>query len=293
MEEKIEPNSVVNKENLELLICEICKGIFIEPIQCSICRKIFCKKCIENLQKNNREKNCINNCTKPEFNSPKNIIELLKKLKLICKNGCKEEIFYSDLEEHYKNKCPKKIIDYKSEYLEYKNKYEELLRKYEELEKNRHEELPIQNENNEENNINANNNDINENVELIFKSRYHAHDLKYKSLYYEDWECCECLNSFEKKTKTGYNCSECGFNICSKCKALEKSGYIINDAIGTLHHKHILRENIINKDYICDICKKCFNGLKTTSTYGCHEKKCNCNFDICIECLKKETPEIK
>ena len=26
MEEKIEPNSVVNKENLELLICEICKG---------------------------------------------------------------------------------------------------------------------------------------------------------------------------------------------------------------------------------------------------------------------------
>ena len=149
--------------------------------------------------------------------------------------------------------------------------------------------MPIQNENNEENNINANNNDINENVELIFKSRYHAHDLKYKSLYYEDWECCECLNSFEKKTKTGYNCSECGFNICSKCKALEKSGYIIYDAIGTLHHKHILRENIINKDYICDICKKCFNGLKTT--YGCHKEKCN--FDLCIECLKKETPEIK
>ena len=114
MEEKIEPNLVVNEKNLDLLICEICKGILIDPVQCSKCYKIFCKKCIENLQKNNRENTCINNCKKPEFNSQESINSLLKKLKLICKNGCKEEILYSELEDHYKNKCPKKAISKKS-----------------------------------------------------------------------------------------------------------------------------------------------------------------------------------
>ena len=290
MEEKIEPNLVVNEKNLDLLICEICKGILIDPVQCSKCYKIFCKKCIENLQKNNRENTCINNCKKPEFNSQESINSLLKKLKLICKNGCKEEILYSELEDHYKNKCPKKAIDYKNEYLEYKNKYEDLLKKYEELEKN----IKIKKEEkvtevNNDNNINKNENDNNENDNIIFKSKYHFHELKYKSLYYEDWECYECLSTFDKKTKTGYNCSKCRINICSKCTALEKSGYIINDAAGSRYHKHILRENKLNNNYKCDICNKSFQGSK--KTYGCHNKNKNCNFDLCVNCLEKEKTE--
>jgi hypothetical protein len=195
-----------------------------------------------------------------------------------------EEILYSELEDHYKNKCSKKVIDYKTEYLEYKNKYEDLLKKYEELKNNI---KMTQVEHIAEQNINDDNkdNDHNESIETTFKSIYHDHILKYKPFYYDIWTCDICLQSFDKKTKTGYNCSECAFDICSKCRVLEKSGYKFLDIFNSKKHKHLLKENKIEANYTCDECKKHYTEAR--KTYRCKE----CDFDLCVQCIIKENPE--
>jgi len=284
MVDKIDPDLVINKDNLGLITCEICKGILNNHLQCSICKKSFCKKCLENYWKENQENICINNCHNPSFKSSNDIKDILEKLKFKCKNGCNEEITYMELEDHYKNKCSKRIIDYKTEYLDYKNKYEDLLKKYEKL-KNK---IKITQENqNDEQNIPNENKDINDNeiIQTTFKSIYHNHILKYKPFYYENWSCCVCLQSFDKMTKTGYNCSECAFDICSKCRVLEKSGYKFLDIFNSKKHKHLLKENKIEANYTCDECKKHYTEAR--KTYRCKE----CDFDLCVQCIIKENPE--
>ena len=279
-DEKIDHNLVINPENLELITCKICKGILFNPLQCSICHQSFCQKCIESYQKKNEEKHCINNCQNPIFKSSNDINALLEKLKFKCKNGCDDEIPYKELEDHYKNKCSKREIDYKSEYLKYKNKYEDLLKQFEELKNNneikQNENINIQEVNNEV--------DIIENNQKTIKSQYHCHDLIYKSLYTDNWSCILCLESFEKKTKSGYICDKCGFNICSKCVIIEKSGYIFPDVFKSNKHEHLLRENKSWGYYQCDECNQKYKGVK--KTFRCDKKECN--YDLCTECIRKE-----
>ena len=284
MDEKIEPDLVINKDNLELITCEICKRILNNHLQCSICKKSFCKKCLENYWKKNQENICTNNCHNPSFKPSNDLKDILEKLKFKCKNECNEEIPYMQLEDHYKNKCSKKVIDYKTEYLEYKNKYEDLLKKYEELKNNI---KMTQDEHIADQNINDDNkdNDDNESIETTFKSIYHDHILKYKPFYYDIWTCDICLQSFDKKTKTGYNCFECDFDICSKCRIIEKSGYKFLDIFNSKKHKHLLRENKIEAYYKCDECENTYRGAR--KTFRCKE----CSFDLCIECIKKENSE--
>ena len=224
---------IINKDALKDInvICEVCKGVLKKPMQCSVCENSFCKNCIEKFQKKEKGKICLFNCEHALLNTPIQINSLLEDLKFKCKNGCDEQIPYSELNNHYTNLCTKKI-DYKSKYLEYKNKYEEALKELEELKHKNNEENPLQNENKNENrneNDNNDNNQNNDNIDKTFNSKYHDHILKYKSLYMKDWECSFCLDSFEQKTKGGYNCDNCSgydFNVCLKCKMIEKSGYI-------------------------------------------------------------------
>ena len=56
-----------------------------------------------------KEKNpnkCVMRCNNPTYSKNLTISKLLGKLKFSCKNGCKQEIYYSDLENHYKTTCP-------------------------------------------------------------------------------------------------------------------------------------------------------------------------------------------
>ena len=281
-DEYINPDLIVNKDILKDIdvICKICKGILNNPVQCSKCENSFCKNCIENYQLNEKEKKCLFNCENAEFNKPIKINNLLVDLKFTCKKGCNDIIPYSELNNHYTKKCTKRI-DYKSKYLEYKNKYEEVLKELEELKNKNKEENPLQNENEKENNNNQNN----DNIDVTFKSKYHDHILKYKSLYMKDWECNFCLDSFEKKTKGGYYCDICSdydFNICLKCKVVEKSGYIFNDLFKSKHHEHLLIENIQNKKIKCDVCNNYYSGPQ--NTFKCKK----CDFDICKKCSKEE-----
>ena len=69
----------------------------------------------------------------------------------------------------------------------------------EELKNKNNEENHVKNENRNENDNNNNNNQNNDNIDITFKSKYHDHILKYKSLYMKDWECSFCLDSFETR----------------------------------------------------------------------------------------------
>ena len=283
MVEKIEPNLAlgIKEKDLELITCPICKGIVIDHLQCSICNKSFCKNCRENFWEKNGEGNCYNNCHNPEFKSSKQVNNILEQLKFKCKKGCNEKIPYKELEDHYKNKCEKNKIDYEKEYLDYKNKYEEICKKYDELKKNKtikqNEEIANKDIKNDLN--------IEENNQKTFKSQYHNDVLQYKSLYKDNWSCSVCLESFEKKRNSGYNCAKCGFNLCSKCEIVEKSGYIFNDVFNSKTHKHLLREYKGGWGYqICNVCGKSCRGNRKNF-------RCNlieCDYDLCTECKRKE-----
>lgn len=117
MEKEFELNEedIVNKEeyskfkidNQEVsLLCPICECIFIDPYYCSSCQNSFCKSCLEHWKsKNNGE--CIYRCKNSKFAPSRMILPNLKRLRFKCQNGCNLEIEYQNIEEHYKNKCPK------------------------------------------------------------------------------------------------------------------------------------------------------------------------------------------
>lgn len=285
----IDPSFIINKENWSLIasesICKICKGILYNPIQCSKCQLIFCKQCIENKAKNKNDINFNHECKNADYqNHP--IIFDLEKLKFKCKNGCNEEIPYLELENHYTKNCSK--IDFKSKYLEYKDKYESLLQKFKELENQQINndieinDIQIEDENNKQINI--------DNPKTTFKSKYHDHELKYNSLFWQNLECSICSSYFEPKTKSGFYCDECYFHICSKCQMLEKMGDKFEDIFKSIEHKHLLKKNTKNIGWRCDVCKSSFSGK--IERFSC--KKYNndfniyCDFDMCMSCVDNE-----
>ena len=109
MEEYVNKETIIKNETYEIfkdsVLCPICQCLMLEPVICLSCQNYFCKKCIECLIKKEGRNSCPNNCQNPII---KNVIEknnLLFKLKFKCIKGCKEEIFYNDLEKHYKTNC--------------------------------------------------------------------------------------------------------------------------------------------------------------------------------------------
>ncbi len=113
----IDPDSVINKEAFMLIeqnvICSICSGILVSPIQCLNCENCFCQLCWEEWKKKKGNNNCPFRCINPIFKNSRLIKNILSNIKFKCKNGCNEEIPYLELENHYEDKYPNLIIDYK------------------------------------------------------------------------------------------------------------------------------------------------------------------------------------
>ena len=99
-------DNLINKENIEDLICPICFYILKDPISCSKKNNshTFCKECIDKyLQENNNCPTCKLNF---EYNKNKKIIDELNKLSFNCahKNeGCNVILSYSEYLSHFKN----------------------------------------------------------------------------------------------------------------------------------------------------------------------------------------------
>ena len=116
MEKYINEDTIIKNETFnsfpELIICQICQCIMLEPVMCLNCQNYYCKKCIEDWKK--KSQTCPNKCEEPIF---KNVIEknrLITKMKFKCIKGCGAEIPFLDLNKHYSENCsPKKVGDKK------------------------------------------------------------------------------------------------------------------------------------------------------------------------------------
>ena len=289
----IDPELVINKEHFKLIeynvICSICSGVVVSPIQCLECENCFCESCIGDWRSQKGPNSCPFRCKNPSFRNSRLIKNLLSNLKFKCKNGCNEEIPYLDLEVHYKEKCPKleedkskNEIDYKLKYLEYKNKYYDLLKINLELEKKLDE---YKRNANKMSNSNIMNSDISNNSNE-FKSVFHTHILYEKTSPDTVWLCDICRNEFKFSNKKKFNCEACDFDICLKCKILEQGGYKFENVYLSNQHPHMLRTpryQRIYDDWICDICNDKFQGEKR-KRFRCEK----CDYDICENCALEE-----
>ena len=292
----IDPELVINKEHFKLIeynvICSICSGVVVSPMQCLECENCFCESCIGEWKRNKGQNSCPFRCKNPSFRNSRLIKSLLSNLKFKCKNGCNEEIPYLDLEVHYNEKCQKleedkskNEIDYKLKYLEYKNKYYDLLKINLELEKKLNEYKKNSNNLGLSNSNIMNNNIINNNKE--FKSEFHTHILYEKVDPDSMWICDLCQDKYKFTKDKRFTCEACKFDVCLKCKILEQGGYKFKDIYFSNKHPHILRvpsgyQNIFC-DWFCDICNDKFSA-ENRKRFRCQK----CDFDICESCAEEE-----
>ena len=274
----VDPDLVINKENFKLIelnvICSICNGIVVAPVQCIECENCFCKSCIESWKKKAGENSCPFRCKSPIFKNSRLIKNILSNIKFKCQNGCNQEIPYLELENHYEENCPNIKVDYKQKYYEMKNKYLELLKKYNELENEF---------------IKYKNNSSNNHIGNDYKSQYHNHILKNKIMNKQCvCDVCDCVIR-DKEEKT-YRCDECDFDVCEKCKILEDSGYKYKNLFLSKKHSHLLKEidaksvSIFKYFWTCDVCGNKFKGKQEVRRFRCNP----CDYDICDSCKIKE-----
>ena len=107
MEKYINEDTIIKNDTYnsytELIICQICQCIMIEPVMCVDCQNYYCKKCIDDWKK--KSEFCPNRCKGPIY---KNVIEknrLITKMKFKCIKGCGAEILFDDIKKHYSTNC--------------------------------------------------------------------------------------------------------------------------------------------------------------------------------------------
>ena len=127
MEKYINEDTIIKNETFnsfpELIICQICQCIMLEPVMCLNCQNYYCKKCIEDWKK--KSPTCPNKCEEPIF---KNVIEknrLITKMKFKCIKGCGAEILFDDIKNHYNSNCLKNKNDSNNNSIDKKNDKDE------------------------------------------------------------------------------------------------------------------------------------------------------------------------
>ena len=108
MEEYINNDSVIKNDVYkafpeELIICQICKCLMIEPVMCLKCQNHYCKKCFDSWHE--KSGTCPNKCENPVFNSVIEKNRLITKLTFKCKKGCGAILSYDEIKEHYNSNC--------------------------------------------------------------------------------------------------------------------------------------------------------------------------------------------
>ena len=109
MEEYVNENTIIKDaqyENFkEIIFCQICECLMIEPVMCFNCQNYFCKKCTEDWKSRNNNNSCPNRC---EDTIMRNVIgknRLISKFKFKCIKGCGAEIPFDDINNHYNSNC--------------------------------------------------------------------------------------------------------------------------------------------------------------------------------------------
>jgi hypothetical protein len=107
MEEYINENTIIKDEIYKAfkdnIYCCSCKHLMIEPVMCSECQSTFCKNCLEKSME--KRKSCPNKCENSSFIKINEKNNSITKCKFKCIKGCKKEISFHDIKEHYSSDC--------------------------------------------------------------------------------------------------------------------------------------------------------------------------------------------
>ena len=117
MEKYINEETIIKNETFnsfpELIICQICQCIMLEPVMCMNCQNFFCKNCIDGWK--SKSGICPNRCENPIFKSVIEKNRLITKMKFKCTKGCGAEILFDDIKNHYNSNCLENIKNKKLE----------------------------------------------------------------------------------------------------------------------------------------------------------------------------------
>jgi hypothetical protein len=108
MEQYINDDTIIKDAQYEvfkdLIYCQICECLMIEPVMCFNCQNNFCKKCINDWKSRNAN-SCPNRCENPIYRDVIGKNRLISKFKFKCIKGCGAEIPFEDINNHYKSNC--------------------------------------------------------------------------------------------------------------------------------------------------------------------------------------------
>jgi hypothetical protein len=108
MEEYINDDTIIKDAQYEafkdLIYCQICECLMMEPVMCFNCQNNFCKKCINDWKSRNAN-SCPNRCENPIYRDVIGKNRLISKFKFKCTKGCGAEIPFEDINNHYKSNC--------------------------------------------------------------------------------------------------------------------------------------------------------------------------------------------
>lgn len=285
----LETKYIANPEFLEnlkdIVICSICTGVLINPVQCNKCENSYCKKCIEEWSK--VQNYCPMKCKEQTFKEASRITKnILSKIHFICPLGCFKKMDYQELLNHAEM-CKKENLSTIYTLEKLRIDYDNLKKKYDEM-KIYYNLLKIKKINDEtryEQNLTQSNNKIQELENIIKTLQLENINLRDIILQYgENFEKSNYENLKPKESKENIIIpmsqikiiiTECEhyhspfIPICEECFKAFPCENCHNS-----HESHNLQN--VNKNVLCD---KCY-GLNDiiNSIFTCKNKICSNSF---------------
>ena len=215
----LDKSDIINIEECKAIenciICTICSGVVIDPLQCRSCENVFCRSCIEEWKK--KSNTCPYKCQDFTLKENKIFNSIIANLKFKCSNGCDEAIPYLELSEHYQNKCAK---------LDYYPKYKALLDEYKKL-KEEYEKLGTKT-------ISVKDEKFPKILNSQILLPIHSHPLMKCETKRGGWNCDIC-SSTNRGTIKSYYCSICDYDVCENCKKMQLSEKLFQSVIDPPH----------------------------------------------------------
>ena len=196
----------------DIVVCEICHNILLDPIQCCSCEQCYCRSCIEEAKP--LQKACIH-CDSMSFKKSILMKKILSKSNFKC-SQCGKLIKYLDLADHYKLNCEK--LDVAQKEKEIKSKIADYHKRCKEIQK---ENMKLIED------LDVNNMNIKEDYEDVIITKYHPHPLL-KAHDYDNEDdnnsdnsnnmfFCDVCKDDIKKPRVSYYCDKCSFDYCDRC----------------------------------------------------------------------------
>lgn len=201
----------------EEIICSICDGIIVDPIQCIECQNSFCKECLAQWSK--KSKTCPCRCSPFETTENKLLKRLLCKIQLNCPNKCGKTIPYEKYFTHINQECS--ANKNKNDSLSTKD-FEDLIMKIALLKLH----LLLRKEKQYFKMPEGWTRDQLKRCQV--KIEQHAHPLTAMKTDRGGWICDICRAEGKDMT---YYCSLCDYDCCLKCQKTEEIKSIFNKII--------------------------------------------------------------